>query len=638
LAFSATLLGACSLEPSTEDVALPERPREAQQALSATGTFYVSGNVLRDYNDNPFLPRGVNMPWAWYKSQSLTALADARAKGANAVRVTLDKDVTTATELQSIIDTAVANKLAVMLYLTDWTGDDSDAAINGSSGAVAWWTSTGSYSSNGIKAVLTNAANKKHILINVANEWKGTWGQGNDWKTTYTTAINTMRAEGLDHTIIVDIGGYGQDISYLKGYGAQLRSALGANGTNMMFSLHLYDVFSDAAKVRQALDACKMTGLSVPSDGNGVADVPCIIGEFGPVHYRAGQCGAYGGQCPVDEDTIMSEAAARRIGYFGWSWTGNTPYELALGLDLLSSWGGAATTWGDRLFTGADGFTASSQPSSLHQVKLVNKDNLELALAGDMDKSGNIVAEAAASADDHLWSMVADGTGWYYLQNKKSLQYANVAGAFTFDNANISQWDTLAGDHLKIRLVDAGGGYYKVQFKHSLKYMTTAGNSNGTNVQQGADSATDTKLRWQRVVSGSYFKFVQHTSGLELGVAADTQNSANVTAEATSGAADHQWTLEDDGAGYYFLKSGLSGLWANVTGAYANHGANVAMWNVRTAGDHVKVKFIYDAAAAAYRVQFKHSNKYLCTFGPSSGTNVQQCDLATDNKQLWTVQ
>jgi hypothetical protein len=102
-------------------------------------------------------------------------------------------------------------------------------------------------------------------------------------------------------------------------------------------------------------------------------------------------------------------------------------------------------------------FVRSTTAPTLGRAKLVNKAaGREMALASDVQNSGNIVAEAVEVADDHLWSLVPDGaTGWYWLQNKKSLMYANVTGGFTFDNANNALWNVQnAGAHVKVKLVD----------------------------------------------------------------------------------------------------------------------------------------------------------------------------------------
>src|SRR5262249_51212891 len=93
-------------------------------------------------------------------------------------------------------------------------------------------------------------------------------------------------------------------------------------------------------------------------------------------------------------------------------------------------------------------------PSS---AKLVQKTtNHFLDLASDTQRNGNVNAEAPSTADDHLWSQVSDGAGFFFLQNKKSGMFANVSGGATFDGANVAQWDTTTGDHFKVQFIDQG--------------------------------------------------------------------------------------------------------------------------------------------------------------------------------------
>lgn len=51
--------------------------------------FYVSGTKIYDANNKEFAIRGVNVPYAWYKDDFVTAIDGIAAKGANAVRVVL---------------------------------------------------------------------------------------------------------------------------------------------------------------------------------------------------------------------------------------------------------------------------------------------------------------------------------------------------------------------------------------------------------------------------------------------------------------------------------------------------------------------------------------------------------------------
>jgi mannan endo-1,4-beta-mannosidase len=453
-----------------------------QAAISATGTFYVEGTTLYDYEGYPFKMRGVNMPFAWWESQVPGELATVAGRGANMVRVTLDKDTTSASDLTTLLDAAKNAKLAVMLYLTDFTGSDNDSDLNGSSGAVAWWTSTGSYSGNGIKAVLQGANYEKYILINIANEWKGSWNQGSSWKSSYKTAVDTMRSNGLDHTLIIDAPGYGQDDAAFKANAAQLRNDLNGtstggvpNGKNIMFSYHLYDSFYNSTTVNRALDACLQAG----TNGNGVADIPCIIGEFGDLHYRDYACPdgqpAYS-YCNVDEATIMLEARKRRMGYIGWSWAKNNS-PINTGLDMLTDFaanGGSNTTWGSRLFTGTDGFSQTTAPSALWGV--VQAEHFLAASEPNTTQSGSSDDQQRCKSSVNQWVDMDDDSnaqgnctiGW--VDANESWDYE--VNVYTGGNQTLKvrTGSNLSSKTVNVYIVSGGGTEY---FKGTITLPNT---------------------------------------------------------------------------------------------------------------------------------------------------------------------
>jgi mannan endo-1,4-beta-mannosidase len=61
----------------------------------------------------------------------------------------------------------------------------------------------------------------------------------------------------------------------------------------------------------------------------------------------------------------MATAQAQGIGYLGWSWSGNgggVEY-----LDQVTSFNaGALTSWGTRLFNGANGIKATAKQASIY--------------------------------------------------------------------------------------------------------------------------------------------------------------------------------------------------------------------------------------------------------------------------------
>jgi mannan endo-1,4-beta-mannosidase len=109
---------------------------------------------------------------------------------------------------------------------------------------------------------------------------------------------------------------------------------------NTVLSIHMYSVFNTAASITSYLDAVQATGW------------PLVIGEFG-WQYDSTQ---------VDDQTLMSEAVKRGIGYIGWSWAGNTDPIL----DMTNNFDPTQlTTWGLRIVNGANGIKANIKEGTI---------------------------------------------------------------------------------------------------------------------------------------------------------------------------------------------------------------------------------------------------------------------------------
>jgi mannan endo-1,4-beta-mannosidase len=112
---------------------------------------------------------------------------------------------------------------------------------------------------------------------------------------------------------------------------------------NTVFSIHMYGVYGQAATINNYLNAFVSAGL------------PIIVGEFGFNHSDG----------DVDEDTIMATTQRLGLGYIGWSWSGNgSGVEY---LDLANGFNpNSLTTWGQRLFNGANGIRTTSREASVY--------------------------------------------------------------------------------------------------------------------------------------------------------------------------------------------------------------------------------------------------------------------------------
>lgn len=301
------------------------------QETSSEKGFYVSGTKLYDANNNEFVMRGVNVPYAWYQDQFTASVQAIAAKGANTVRVVLGDgqqySKTSSQELSNIIQTCKDNQLICVLEVHDATGSDEWYALET---AVNYWKE--------MKDQLQG--NEQYVIVNIANEWYGTWN-GSAWADGYKYAIKSLRDAGIQNTLMVDCAGWGQYPDSIKDYGKSVFEADSLKNT--VFSIHMYEY----------------AGANYTTVSNNInnalnLNVPLVIGEFGQKHTNG----------DVDEDAIMSICKNKSVGYMGWSWKGNGS-EYAY-LDLSNDWNGnSLTDWGNRLFYGTDGINSTSKVCSV---------------------------------------------------------------------------------------------------------------------------------------------------------------------------------------------------------------------------------------------------------------------------------
>jgi mannan endo-1,4-beta-mannosidase len=306
----------------------------AQPAHAATG-FTVSGSQILEGNGTPFVMRGVNHAHTWYQDRTPRALADIKALGANTVRVVLGSGKRwgpdSAANVSAVISQCKTNKLICVLEVHDTTGYGEEGAAASLAEAVDYWIS--------IKSALDGQEN--YVILNIGNEPYGNTN-ASGWVADTKNAITRLRAAGFAHQIMVDAPNWGQDWSFTMRDNAASVFATDPN-RNTVFSVHMYGVFDTAAEVTDYLNRFKTAGL------------PLVVGEFGHNHSDGNP----------DEDAILATAQQLGIGYLGWSWSGNgggVEY-----LDMVTGFDAAQlTSWGQRLFNGANGIKATSKQATIY--------------------------------------------------------------------------------------------------------------------------------------------------------------------------------------------------------------------------------------------------------------------------------
>ncbi|MEV4946903.1 glycoside hydrolase family 5 protein, partial [Streptomyces sp. NPDC053755] len=309
----------------------PAGPAEA--AATATG-IHVSNGRVYEANGAEFVMRGVNHAHTWYPDRT-GSIADIAAKGANTVRVVLSSGdrwtKTGAAEVSSLIGQCKASKVICVLEVHDTTGYGEDGAAASLDKAADYWV--------GVKGALTGQEN--YVVVNIGNE---PFGNSNysAWTNATKSAIGKIRNAGIHHALMVDAPNWGQDWSHTMRNNAASVFASDPD-RNTIFSIHMYGVYDTAAEVQDYLDHFVSNRL------------PLVVGEFGDAHSDGNP----------DENAIMATAQALRVGYLGWSWSGNgSGVEY---LDMVNGFdAGSLTAWGNRLIYGANGISTTSKAATVY--------------------------------------------------------------------------------------------------------------------------------------------------------------------------------------------------------------------------------------------------------------------------------
>lgn len=110
---------------------------------------------------------------------------------------------------------------------------------------------------------------------------------------------------------------------------------------NLLFSVHMYDLFADPAKVDTVLNQAV------------TSSIPFIVGEFGQQLNGV----------TVAWERVLATSNQLHLGYIAWSWMGN---DMATAqLNMAETWEGPLTAWGQSVVSGPNGITQTSQKCSI---------------------------------------------------------------------------------------------------------------------------------------------------------------------------------------------------------------------------------------------------------------------------------
>jgi len=262
------------------------------------GLFVLNGK-LYDSKGIEFRIRGVNL--CHYDSTQYSGPGIARSN-ANTVRVGFYLSSIATSAYVSAMQTYISdseNVVATIFYVPGTrnvtSGDQSTADL---ASVVQNWVQNFQYFS----------PLQQHLIIDIANEW----GPANSttWESAYISAIATLRAAGYTAPIMIDTGGWGQDINDLLNYATAVFNS--DPQKNAIFSLHVYAGLGSPWTPTSLSAYAKQ--LKALADSAGMV---FVFGEFGP--------GNDIGPSPtmMTPQQVIGAAEGGELGWMGWAWDDN---------------------------------------------------------------------------------------------------------------------------------------------------------------------------------------------------------------------------------------------------------------------------------------------------------------------------
>jgi hypothetical protein len=295
------------------------------------GGFFVSGGKLYDPNGAEFRIRGVDR--CHYDSDSQPGISNS---GANAVRMFMYNTSIGAAKYASVVQTQhIAYKevpILAMPLFPDGSLTTGNTNANELAAGVDWWVANAA----------TFTALDRYLIINIANEW----GPSNStvWRDAYISAVSKMRAAGYHGTLMIDAGGWGQDVADLLNYSTAVFNS--DPDSNIIFSLHIYGAIPTADI---AGDLAQLKALSTS------VGMAFVVGEFGP--------GRNIGPSPTltTPADVINAAEANGIGWIAWAWDDNN-----------QSGGASNDNWFSMTFSGPGIFTSTADLTTFGKDVVLN--------------------------------------------------------------------------------------------------------------------------------------------------------------------------------------------------------------------------------------------------------------------------
>jgi len=296
----------------------------ASSVAHAQDGFSVVGSKIYDPSGREFIAKGVNINgirWVWpgnmTTSEHVTRIVDGFKFNAVRVPVSFEASQWDDNTVEGLVETYTSRGLVVMF--------DAHDKIGGYFEGTELDTLKDFFRDLAIKY-----KNNPYVWFNVQNEPGGTTLNREKWLKVHQEVIRVVRDEaGANNIIVCDGAAWGQDVgewtsgdvrpekSAILSYGRELLQFGGKSYSNVIFSVHAYDQWSQGSVPQ---NRSKMENFIQRVHAQGLA---LIIGEYGVEN--------------VNQDTwpgtqgAIAAAQSQEVGRFVWAWWGGDDNELTTG-------------------------------------------------------------------------------------------------------------------------------------------------------------------------------------------------------------------------------------------------------------------------------------------------------------------
>jgi len=371
-------------------------------------------------------------------------------------------------------------------------------------------------------------------------------------------------------------------------------------------------------------------GSKISSSGYSSSD---MVGTYEFVNHGNTATTAYTGMLATNTLSLNSDGSITGGASGSWSYTSGSYYcQMTIG----------GVTYKGVFFKQYD---ESSSHNEVMTFTLIGSNNQ--AIWGSKT-SNSTSGGSTSSGTTSSGSSTIGLEGVYYIKNKFSGKYLDVANGSSADGTNIQQWEYNGCDAQKFKIVPDGSGYYYIltgaSGYSSCVDIENGSTSDGANVLQWTYWGGDCQKYIITEVSSGVYAIKSKSSGGASGLDVynwSSDNGGNIAQWSYWGGDCQLWYLEDADAlqGTYYIQSKYSGKYLDVANGSSANSTLINQFSYN--GSHAQRFRLVPDGNGYYYIKTESSNFASCLDvnkkSTADGTSIIQYKFSGANNQKFQI-